>query len=214
MSDFEPLPPHRLGALSDEALVDYVAAAHEAGEGEAEREALAVLAFGWEGVIRARVALKVPPEDRDDVVVEIQESLMYASFEGKMIGQFGAFLRTITQRRIADYHRTRSRQPGVESLDEGWNDEDEWGEPEPAAPDETGLVDLRDAVERVLATREPMHRKVIALYGPEVAGFMNLSAAEVKEAIDGDDSGDTVSVDNVAQIWSRFKRDLRDELGG
>ena len=66
----------------------------------------------------------------------------------------------------------------------------------------------------MLATREPMHRKVIGLYGPEVAGFMNLSAAEVKEAIDGDDSGDTVSVDNVAQIWSRFKRDLRDELGG
>ncbi len=67
-------------------------------------------------------------------------------------------------------------------------------------------------VAAVLATREPMHQKVIRLYGPEVAGFMNLTAAETKAAIDGDGSGDTVSEANVNQIWSRFRRDVQGRL--
>lgn len=213
MSDFEPLPQHRLGDLSDERLVAYVAAAHAAGDAAAERDALGVLAFAWEPFIRAKVALKVPEQDRDDVVIAVQESLIRASFEGKVIGQFGAFLRTITQRRIADYHRELERRPEFAVIDGGGDDEGE-GEVTPVAPDESGAVDFLAVVEAVLARREPMHQKVIRLYGPEVAGFMNLSAAEVKAAIDGDDSGDTVSVDNVAQIWRRFKVELEEELGG
>ena len=211
MSDFEPLPPHRLNALSDEELVAYVAAAHEAGATEAEREALALLAFGFEDLIKAKVALKVPTEDHADVVIEIQTSLIYSSFEGKLIGQFGAFLRTISDRRIADYWRSRSRRPDTTSIDASQEDPDR-PDVEPAAEDETGLVELLAVVEAVLATREPMHQKVIRLYGPEVAGFMNLTAAETKAAIDGDGSGDTVSEANVNQIWSRFRRDVQGRL--
>ncbi len=213
MSDFEPLPQHRLGALPDDRLVAYAAAAHAAGDSAAERDALGVLAFAWEPFIRAKVASKVPEQDRGDVIVAVQESLIRASFEGKVIGQFGAFLRTITQRRIADYHRELKRRPELAVIDGGGGDEGV-GQVTPAAPDETGAVDFLAVVERVLARRDPMHQKVIRLYGPEVAGFMNLSAAEVKAAIDGDDSGDTVSVANVAQIWRRFKVDLEEELDG
>ncbi len=115
MSDFEPLPPHRLSALSDECLVAYVAAAHAAGDVAAERQALGVLAFAWESYIRAKVALKVPEQDRDDVVLAVQESLLRSSFEGKVIGQFGAFLRKITARRIADYYRDLERRLGIRS---------------------------------------------------------------------------------------------------
>lgn len=215
MSDFEPIPPHRLSALSGERLVAYAAAAHAAGEAAAEREALGVLAFTWEPVIRARVAMKVPRQDHDDVILAVQESLIRSSFEGKLIGQFGAFLRTITQRRIADYHRELERRPETVSSDGGDGDGDEpHGQVAPVADDETAAVDLVAVIKRVLATRSPLHQKVIRLYGPEVAGFMNLSAAEVKAAIEIDGSGDTISVDNVAQIWRRFKVDLEEELGG
>lgn len=213
MSDFEPLPPDRLSALSDERLVAYAAAAHAAGDSAAERDALGILAYTWEPIIRARVALKVPAQDCDDVTVEVQESLIRSSFEGKLVGQFGAFLRTITQRRIADYHRVRERHPELAVIDGGGTD-DEGGQVSAIAADEAGAIELVAVVERVLATREPMHQKVIRLYGPEVAGFMNLSAAEVKAAIDGDDSDDTVSIANVAQIWRRFRVDLEEELGG
>lgn len=212
MNDFKRLPEHRLQALSDEALVEYAAAAHAARDADAERSALGCLAYGWEPVIRARVALKVPKQDHDDVILEVQESLIRSTFEGKVVGQFGAFLRTITQRRIADYHRERERRREHEGVDTGREDREEPGVI-PITADETGAADLRAVVERVLARRSPLHQRVIRLYGPEVAGFMNLTAAEVKEAIDGDGTNETVSVDNVAQIWSRFRRELREELG-
>lgn len=212
MSDFEPLPQHRLHALPDKKLVTYAAAAHAAGDVAAEREALGFLAYAWEEVIRARVELKVPEQDVDDVIVEVQESLLRSTFEGKVIGQFGAFLRTITQRRIADYYRDRERRGETESLDTGQEDS-EGRDVVPIAPDETGVADLRAAVDRVLATRSPLHQKVIRLYGPEVAGFLNHPAAEVKAIIDGDDTDDTVSVNNINKIWSRFRLDLERELG-
>ncbi len=204
MSGFKRLPQHRLQDLSDEELVGYAAAARDAGDTEAEREAIAYLAFAWEPYIRAKVALKVPVEDRVDVVLEVQASLIHSNFQGKVVGQFGAFVRTIAQRRIADYHRKRSRRPRLEAGD--------GNEGEPTT-DETGYVALRAVVEQLLAKRSPLHQKVIRLYGPEVAGFMNLGAAEVKEIIDGDESDDTVSVDNVQKIWSRFRQELEEELG-
>lgn len=66
----------------------------------------------------------------------------------------------------------------------------------------------------MLASRNEMHQRVIRLYGPNVAGFMDLPAEEVKVRIDAAPGNEAVSVDNVAQIWSRFKRDLRAELDG
>ena len=213
MAAFQALPPHRLDGLDDEGLVDYVAAAHAAGDLEAERAGLGLLAFAFEPRIRAWVALSVPRQDHDDVVIEVQASLIKASFEGKVVGQFGGFLKAITKHRVADYWRVRERRGQPEPLGNEHEGDDGAGQVA-ATADDTAVVELRALVDRVLATRNPLHQKVIRLYGPDVAGFLNLPADEVKAAIDGDDSTDTVGVDNVAQIWSRFKRDLREELDG
>ena len=215
MSDFERLPPHRLSALSDEELVAYTAAARAAGERGGERDGLEQLAFRWEPTISAKVAMKVPEQDREDVIIEVQISLINASFDGKLIGQFGAFVRTITHRRIADYHREISRRRESAILaGGGGEDDDQEGQVIPVSEDGAAVADLLAVVDAVLATREPLHQKVIRLYGPEVAGFLNMSAAEVKAAIEADGSGDTVSINNVAQIWRRFKVDLERELDG
>ncbi len=131
-----------------------------------------------------------------------------------MVGEFGAFLKTITKRRVADYFRRGERHPDAKPLPgEHEGAEDIWGAG-PSTKDETEMVALLDAVDRVFATLNPLHQKVVRLYGADVAGFDQLPADEVSARIGADGSGDQVGVDNVAKIWSRFLSDLRGELRG
>jgi DNA-directed RNA polymerase specialized sigma24 family protein len=214
MADFRRRPPHELDRLSDQELVDYLDAAREAGDAEALKDAVGYLAFAFEGSIRARVAAKVAPQDIDDVTMEVLNSVIRAGFDGKLIAQFGALVRTITVRRIADHHRTRERRHAGEQEPLAG---DRGGEAarrgaEPAGTDETGVVDLLDAVERVLAELSELHQRVIRLYGPSVCGFENLTAAETCDRLAAE--GENVSADNVAQIWSRFRRRLEEAFDG
>jgi hypothetical protein len=45
-----------------------------------------------------------------------------------------------------------------------------------------------------------------------VCGFENLTAAETCDRLAAE--GENVSADNVAQIWSRFRRRLEESLDG
>lgn len=214
MSDFEPLLPRQLEQLTNEELIDYIRATREAGAVQAERDAVGYLAYAFEPTIKVWVRKDTPAQDVDDVVMEVMASAIKASFDGKVVGEFGSFLKTIAKRRVADYFRHGERQLEADPLpSEHEGEEDFWGE-QASNEDETELVALRDAVDRVLAGRNPLHQKVIRLYGSEVAGFDDLPADQVSAKIASDGSGDSVSVDNIAQIWSRFRRDLREELGG
>jgi DNA-directed RNA polymerase specialized sigma24 family protein len=214
MADFRRRPQHELDRLSEQELVDYLDAARSAGDDAALTDAVSYLAFAFEGVIRARVAAKVAPQDIEDVTMEVLHSVIRTGFEGKLIAQFGALVRTITVRRIADHHRSRERVHAGEQESRGGEraGEDDRRGAEPAADDETGVVDLLDAVGRVLAELSELHRRVIRLYGPSVCGFENLTAAETCDRLAAE--GENVSADNVAQIWSRFRRRLEEGLDG
>lgn len=214
MADFRRLPPHELERLADGGLVDYLDAARTAGDALAQKEAIGYLAWAFEPMIRARVRSAVPVEDHDDVLMEVMHSLARAAFEGKLIGQFGAFVKTITQRRIADFYRDRERTLEADPLADDHEGDDEVRGGRAKVEDGTGAVDLLDVIERVLKTRNPLHQKVIRLYGGGVDGFEDLPADEVCDRIAADGSGETVTVDNVAKIWSRFKSDLREQLDG
>lgn len=214
MSDFQPLPIHRLERLADRELIDYVGAARRAGDSAAERSAIGYLAFAFEPTIKAWVRRRTPAADVDDVVMEVFESVIDASFHGKVLGEFGSFLRTICERRVADNLRRRGRRLDADPMpSEHEGDEAVWGTG-PSVGDETGRIALRDALERVLATRNPLHQQVIRLYGSGVDGFEDLSAGAVSARIEAAGTGERVTVDNVAKIWSRFIGDVRRELDG
>lgn len=210
MSDYRRLTESELVLLGDDEFVVRIADAREAGDPEGAKAAAAHLAYGFEQLIKGRVSLKVPLEDVDDVAQEALVSIVGASFGGKVLGEFRSFLLTVVDRRIADYHRERGRRPGQIRLPAG-GDDDAWGE-EPAVEDAASLVEIRDAVGRVLQTRNEHHKLMIKLYGPEVIDGSDLAAVEVVEEVKRTLDGREVSVANVQQVWRRFKVDLAKEL--
>jgi DNA-directed RNA polymerase specialized sigma24 family protein len=180
---FRPLAERELVRLDDDALIAYVRSARSAGDASA-RVALAVLVYGhWHNVSR-RVALKVPPSAVEDVTSDVLVSAIQSAFDGSSEGEFHVWLRTITARRIADFHR-RPRAVTV-ALDDV-----------SAAAPEQDVIAVADAVERVLARCSDEHRRVV-----ELVVFAGLAAGEVGG----------VSAANVHQITSRFRRALREEL--
>jgi DNA-directed RNA polymerase specialized sigma24 family protein len=129
--------------------------------------------------------MKIPAQDVDDVTDEILAKALFSTFDGTYGGQFGAWMNTITQRAIADYHRRGPGRVKTEPLDE-----------RDAAP-EDDEVETGDALERTLAALNPGHRSVIDRW---LRGY---GAREI----------DGVSDANVHQIVSRFRRALRGQLG-
>ena len=180
---FRELDETALAALDDDALIAYVRDARRAGH-PSMHSALAVLAYGhWANVAR-RVALKVPPAAVEDVAAEVLTSAFSAAFDGDTLGEFHVWLRTITARRIADFHRRRAE--AAVALEDVVL----------VAPDESS-VEVEDAVERVLARLSASHRGVV-------------EAVVLRGAPAGSLNG--VSPANVHQIASRFRRALREEL--
>jgi DNA-directed RNA polymerase specialized sigma24 family protein len=211
LSDFEELGEGALAQRSDEGLVAYVVAARGAGRMESARLATGILTYRLLPLIEARVAAKIPRDSCEDVVMETLESFVRSAFDGKVIRSAKAFIATIAQRRIADFHRARERDPDqLPFAGEHVGDENIYG-PEEWVDDETGVVAFKDAVERVLATRKELHQQVILLYGPEQIDGAHLPAKEVVARMQAD-HGETVSEANVQKIWQRFKEDLEKEL--
>ena len=211
MSDFRRLDDHDLDRLGDEDLVDYVNQARAAGQPEAGRRAMEIVSWRQEPLIKARVTAKMPPSAREDVIMECLESFVRSAFDGKVIGSVRAFASTIASRRIADYYRARERDPEQVPLPvEHEGEEEIWGEG-PGVDDPTATVAIEDAVERVLATRNETHKRMIMLYAPGLMGGDDLSGAQVVEQMVAE-HGEAVSIDNVQQVWRRFKVDLEKEL--
>ena len=98
---FRPLGETELARLSDDELIAYLRRAH----GQSARTALAILVYGhWHNVAR-RVAMKVPAGAVEDVTADVLVSAIQSAFDGVSKGEFVVWLRTITARRIADFHR-------------------------------------------------------------------------------------------------------------
>ena len=199
MSQFRPLSDHELDQLADDALIGYVRAARDAGEPGHAQRGLQILVYGhWDNVVR-RVRMKVPEADVEDVAGEVIVSAVRSAFDGESVGEFKVWLKTITSRRIADYHRSGEGEPAVVSL-QGAADDDPGVDP--PAPSHEGYVEVQDAISRVLARLSEIHRAVV-----ELSVFGALSAAQVVARVEG------MTEANVHQIVSRFRRALREELG-
>jgi RNA polymerase sigma factor (sigma-70 family) len=187
---FHPLDELALQRLDDDALIAYMREARAHGDPSAAA-GLAILVYGhWHNVER-RVRMKIPAAHVEDLTGDIVVDAIASAFEGKSVGEFVSWLGTITQRAIADFYR---RGPGrIKPADEP--------APEQATASEAGLIEVRDAIERVMAPLQPHHRAVI-----DLVVFDGRSAAEAAGAVDG------MTEANVHQIVSRFRRALRGEL--
>jgi RNA polymerase sigma factor (sigma-70 family) len=195
---FQRKSDHELDRLDDEALIAYIRAARSAGDVEAAGRAVATLVHGyWDNVAR-RVGMKVPPAQVEDVTADIVLSAIRSTFDGTSIGEFRAWLATITKRGIADFHRKVKRSPSTVPL---VTDRDEPGASEPAATSEEGHVETLDVVSRVLAELSDPHRRIV-----ELIVFEGRSARDAAEAVLG------MTEDNAHQIVSRFRRALRRAL--
>jgi RNA polymerase sigma factor (sigma-70 family) len=195
---FERKPDRELDRLDDEAVVAYARAAREAGDHAAAARGIAVLVYGHWPNIERRVRMKIPREHVEDVTAEIVTSAVQAAFAGTSVGEFRAWLATITKRRIADYHRRAEKSPATVPL---VHDPDEAGARDPAAASEEGLVETQDAVERVLAGLSAAHRTIV-----EMVLLEGRVAGQVAREVPG------MREDNVHQIVSRFRRALRRAL--
>lgn len=211
LSEYRRLTEMELGLLGDDELVARIGVAKDAGDVVGAKQASEHLALGFEQQIKIKVARKVPAQDIDEVAQEALISLVNASFDGKVLASFRAFMNTIVKYRIADYWREQERHPRQAPLpSEHGGDDETWGE-EPTVEDSSSELAIRDAIERVIATRNPQHQRIIRLYGPElIEGGEDLSGAQVVERLAAE--GEGVSVDNVQQIWRRFKVDLAEQL--
>jgi DNA-directed RNA polymerase specialized sigma24 family protein len=203
LTGFREPPQHALSGLADDALIDYLRAAREAGRHDAMKAAVAVLVFGYHDALTNRARLKLPEPDVADVVSETFASAIASAFDGSSVGEFRSWLHTILSRRIADYHDARTRTPKTAPLPgEHHSEEAVWGE-EPSDPFEGDALHARGCLE--IAYRElerDSHRAVIDLYvlGPN-------SAADTAALI-----GDGMTEANVHQIASRFQRRFKELL--
>lgn len=197
--DPHDLSDSRLAELGDDDLIAIVRAARAEGRMDDALRAVRILAFGYFGIVRARVALKVPAEDVDEVASRVIESALTSAFDGTSVGEFRSWLNRITDRRIADYHRRREGKPEIVGLPTGEEDDDLWG-PEPSVEFEGVAVDVERAIESVMDGLNDTHREIVDLFvfqdvaGDEVAARLGQSEA------------------NVHQVASRFRKALRELL--
>ena len=215
MSDFRPRTEAELAKLAPEELIAHHHEARRLGRHDEARTALAMLVFGFLDRVQRWVREKVPKEDVEDVAEEVIASAIKGSFESEAAGQFGAWLKQITSRRIADYYLARERRPDTEQLpEEHEGDEGVWGV-SGVLPDPTQEVVEGSIVEQAVGELNPSHRRVIELAGPQIIGFEQRPARETAELVNDQLSGelsDPMTETNVHQILSRFRKRLAELL--
>jgi len=195
---FRPLPAYELDTLDDDRLIAYIRSADEANEAAEAKHGLGVLVYGRWANVRRRVALKIPSADVDDLTGDIIAAAFESAFDGESVGQFVNWLNTITQRKVADYHRRGPGHTKTVSIDGG--EEGEGGR-EIEDPGEGDFVETADVIEGVMGALSAPHRRVVELnvLDGHPAGEVAGRVPDMTEA-------------NVHQIASRFRRDLRAAL--
>jgi RNA polymerase sigma factor (sigma-70 family) len=208
---FERKFPHELDHLSDEELIAYAVAAREAGDEDAMQNALAVIANRRLDDLTRRAKLKVPAVEAEDIAMQALADAVLARFEGTSVGEFVKLTHTILSRRIADFYDKKGRSPDTVPLPEENRDQDEshGGRDAAVMADPAGAVEVQSAVDQARAELDERHRRVVDLYV-----FEDRGAQEVADQVNFEfpDHNPEMTVDNVQQIASRFRKRLRELL--
>lgn len=211
---FRPKNELELDQLDDDALVEYVVAAREAGSEEEFIKATGILVYRrYEAMLGYTMKSdKITSiHDAEDIVGQAIAHALRPSFEGGSAGEFFGRVWTILDRRIIDFHRKAGRTPPADSLDAYDADRPD---PYDVTPGKGGdFVDgfvIREEWGRAVAKLSPRDLEIVRL---RARGFEAKEVIERMQA-DGFDGADDLTVDNVNQIYSRFKRANREPLTG
>lgn len=211
MAPFRRLKQNELDRLSDEELIAYLRKADAEGDHAAVREAMGILAFGFEPKIE--VWARKAGDAAEDIVLQVLEDALKSAFDGTSVGEFNVWLRTITKRRVADHYRRLERRPDENPLpEEHEGDEDVWGSLGEEDEALEGVV-LQPLIDEALESLSEAHRHVIELAGSVDLGFDGLPAKEAAQQFNNQFLGagdDPMTDGNVHQILSRFRRRLQE----
>lgn len=193
---FRAKSEHELSHLSDDDLVAYLVAARGAGQEGEVRTAAGILVWRRHQVLLALVRLKVD-DDRDveDIVQQILEDAIKAAFNGEHAGEFFSLMKTIQERRVADFYAKRNRIPKqAGSHEDGTGPLDDLADGEDLI---AGSI-AEAALDKVLDDYSERNRTVIT---------MKMDGHPAREIADR--LGDGLSAANVDQIFSRFRKEFR-----
>lgn len=200
---FRAKSEYELSQLSDDNLVAYLVAARDAGQVGTVRLAAGMLVWRRYDVLVALVRAKVDDDqDIEDIVQQILEDTMKAAFKGEHTGEFFSLMKTIQERRVADFYAKKSRTPKqVGSYDDG-------SSPLDRITDDDDLIAgsiAEAALDKVLDEYSGRDRIVITM---KMDGHRAREIAE-RVAQSGVESGAGMSPANVDQIFSRFRKDFK-----
>ena len=204
---FRPLSDGEIAALSDEEILGYVVLARDSGEVGHAARALQILVWGYRDIMRVRVALKVPPQDVDDVadaalVRAVGAALRAGAFSGGSMGEFRSWAHTVVDRQIADYWRKQERLVEETVLPDEHEGEDEIHRAVGVSPDDAGAVDIQALIDQARGELGQDHRRAVDLHV-----FEDRPARETAKAV-----GQGMTEANVHQIATRFRKRVRELL--
>ncbi len=189
----------------------YIVKARAAGRIEAAVLAVQVLAYGHERRISGFIYNQLGSKGAD-VVDEVAARTIAdairsaASFEGRSIGEFRAWVFTIARRRRADYLRKKrvDEVPSVTDYGEGERED------EHAAGNPIDAVDDASVFNQALSELSQDAHKLVVLLGVIHDLPHKQIAVQVNRQF-GEQLDDPMTENNASQILSRFKKRL-DEL--
>lgn len=212
---FIPKNELQLAELSDDDLVRYVARAKKANELAHATTATFMLLYRHESRMRRRVQAQLPAflahlsDAVEDYVLErVWDSALKLPLEGQSVGEWVNWWKTAIGRQVISFWRSRQGQALERETEWPSEREDDTGKrrPDPIGR-EMDVDSVLDSVEyaavidRVLETRNDRDRQIIS-----AAVFEDRASKDV-----GKDFDETPV--NVDKIKSRFRIDLRAELG-
>lgn len=200
----KPRNENELARLKDDELIAHAVAARDVGDQASFEAAVKQFVAGRMGIVEFWVSKKASGHEKDEIVGDALVSIIKGAgrIKGSSPGEVVEWMRTVTQRRIADYYRAMEKDPGSVPIDEQPGEDDEWG-PVLGTPDSTGAVEVNLVIEQVLQSRNGIKKEVVRL---RRSGF----TAKETAAMCGDDKMTSANVD---AIFSRFRKDLDAALG-
>jgi RNA polymerase sigma-70 factor (ECF subfamily) len=148
-------------------------------------------------VVYKRVRYVIPQSDVEDVTQEIFITMLKSLKSFKGAAQFSTWLRTLTNRRVADYYRRRNPADSNQALDFG---ELELNEIPDSGENSGGVLDERIMVRRALAAMPEQYREVLLLRFAEDLQFNEIAQIQGR------------SLEATKSLFRRAIADLRHTL--